>query len=137
MLIEKFCPDGIFSIMDLSIEVESLGLNLEFPENAHPLVTKHLVKNREDLKIIRDNWHGITGRMKVFIEVMERIARKYSIIKGGYVIGSFTPDEVTEATRSLKESMKDTDNFILSSGCDIPLNTLLEKIEAFMKAARG
>jgi len=137
MLIEKFCPDGIFSIMDLSVEVEALGLNLKLPENAHPLVTKHPVKNREDLKIIRDNWHGITGRMKVFIEVMERIARKYSIIKGGYVIGPSTPDEVAESTRSLKDNMKDTDNFILSSGCDIPLNTLLEKIEAFMKAARG
>ena len=48
-----------------------------------------------------------------------------------------TPDEVVEATRSLKDNMKDTDNFILSSGCDIPLNTPLENIEAFMKAARG
>jgi len=75
--------------------------------------------------------------MKVFIEVMEKIEIKHPIIKGGYVIGPSTPDEVTEATRSLKESMKDTDNFILSSGCDIPLNTFLEKIEAFMKAARG
>ena len=277
MLIEKFCPDGIFSIMDLSVEVEALGLNLRLPENAHPLVTKHPVKNREDLKIIRDNWHGITGRMKVFIEVMERIARKYSIIKGGYVIGPFTmagelmgttdiginvilnpklvlellsfsvqiiseythaffdagadtvavleplavmlspeqykefslftfkklvsnlnnkplilhicgdtnhiielmldsgaiglsldsmmnfkelkdtipeevilignldpvkvflqstPQEVTRATKNLIETMKDANNFILSSGCDIPLNTPLENIEAFMKAAR-
>jgi len=49
----------------------------------------------------------------------------------------FTPDEVAESTRSLKDNMKDTDNFILSSGCDIPLNTPLENIEAFIKAARG
>jgi len=277
MLIEKFCPDGIFTMMDLSVEVEALGLNLKFPENANPSVTNHPIKNREDLKIVRDNWHGITGRMEVFVEVMERIVRKYSIIKGGYVIGPFTmagelmgandigvqvmlnpdlvfefvdfsleiiseyaqalfdaeadtiavleplavmlspkkykefslspfkrlvsnlnnkplilhicgntnhlvklmcdsgamglsldsvmnfeklkkiipkeialignldpvkiflhstPDEVAEATRSLKESMKDTKNFIISSGCDIPLNTPLENIEAFMKAAR-
>ncbi len=277
MLIDKFCPDGIFPMMDLGVEVEALGLNLKFPENAHPLVMKHPVKNREDLKILRDNWHGITGRMKVFIEVMERIAKKYSIIKGGYIIGPFTmageligahdiatkvmlnpelvfefvnfsleviseyahalfdagadtievleplavirsskkykefslypfkklvsnlnnkhlilhicgntnhlvklmcdsgaiglsldgvmnfkklkkiipkeiaiignldpvkiflqstPNEVAESTRSLKENMKDTKNFILSSGCDIPLNTPLENIEAFMKAAR-
>jgi len=47
-----------------------------------------------------------------------------------------TPSEVTESTRSLKESMKDTKNFILSSGCDIPISTLLENIEAFMKATR-
>jgi uroporphyrinogen decarboxylase len=47
-----------------------------------------------------------------------------------------TPNEVAESTRSLKESMKDTENFILSSGCDILINTPLENIEAFMKAAR-
>jgi len=47
-----------------------------------------------------------------------------------------TPNEVAESTRSLKESMKDTKNFILSSGCDIPISTPLENIEAFMKAAR-
>jgi uroporphyrinogen decarboxylase len=42
-----------------------------------------------------------------------------------------------EATRYLKESMEDVDNFVLSSGCDIPVNTPLKNIEAFMKAARG
>ncbi|GAH54685.1 unnamed protein product, partial [marine sediment metagenome] len=47
-----------------------------------------------------------------------------------------TPDEVAKSTRSLKDNMKDTDNFILSSGCDIPLNTPLGNISAFMKAAR-
>jgi len=47
-----------------------------------------------------------------------------------------TPNEVAESTRSLKESMKDTKNFILSSGCDIPISTPLKNIEAFMKAAR-
>ena len=278
MLIDKFNPDGIFPMMDLTVEIEALGSETNFPENANPSVAKPLITNREDLKILKGNWQGISGRMKVFIEVMEKIAKKYSIIKGGYVIGPFTmagelmgandiamqamlnpelvselvnfsleviseyanalfnagadaiavleplavilsakkykefslypfkklvsnlnnkplilhicgntnhliksmldsgaiglsldsvinfkelkktipqeitlmgnlnpvkiflqstPDQVAGATKSLKESMKDTDNFILSSGCDIPLNTPLENIEAFMKAARG
>jgi len=278
MLIDKFSPDGIFPMMDLTVEIEALGLEINFPKNANPSVAKPLIKNREDLEILKGNWHGITGRMKVFIEVMERIAKKYPIIKGGYVIGPFTmagelmgthdiamkamlnpelvselvnfsleviseyanalfnagadtvavleplavilspnkykefslypfkklgsnlnnkplilhicgntnhliksmldsgavglsldsvinfeelkkiipqeitlmgnlnpvkiflqstPDQVAEATKSLKENMKDTKNFILSSGCDLPLNTPLENIEAFMKAARG
>jgi len=47
-----------------------------------------------------------------------------------------TPNEVAEATRSLKESVKDTNNFVLSSGCDILIDTPLENIEAFMKAIR-
>jgi len=278
MLIDKFCPDGIFPMMDLTVEVESLGLKLDFPQNNNPSVAEHPIKNEEDLKILKNKWQGIAGRMKVFIDVMEKIAKKYSIIKGGYVIGPFTmagelmgstdisigvmlnpkfilevldfsvqiiseyahalfdagadmvvvleplavllspkqynkfslspfkklvsnlnnkslilhicgntnhlikpmldsgviglsldsimnfkklkkiipkeialignldpvkiflqstPDEVAESTRSLKDNMKDVDNFILSSGCDIPLDTPLENIEAFMKAARG
>lgn len=47
-----------------------------------------------------------------------------------------TPNGVVEATRSLKESMKGTNNFILSSDCDILIDTPLENIEAFMRAAR-
>jgi uroporphyrinogen decarboxylase len=47
-----------------------------------------------------------------------------------------TPDEVTEATMALLDETKDIKNFILSSGCDIPLETPLENIEAFMKAGR-
>jgi uroporphyrinogen decarboxylase len=278
ILIDKFSPDGIFPMMDLTVEIEALGSETNFPENANPSVAKPLIKKREDLKILKGNWQGISGRMKVFIEVMEKIAKKYSIIKGGYVIGPFTmagelmgandiamqamlnpelvselvnfsleviseyanalfnagadaiavleplavilspkkykefslypfkklvsnlnnkplilhicgntnhliksmldsgavglsldsvinfeelkkiipqeitlmgnlnpvkiflqstPDQVAEATKSLKESMKDTKNFILSSGCDLPLNTPLENIAAFMKAARG
>ena len=46
-----------------------------------------------------------------------------------------TPNEVAESTRSLKGNMKDTDNFILSSGCDILIDTPLENIKVFMKAA--
>ena len=278
MLMDKFSTDGIFPMMDLTVEIEALGSETNFPENANPSVVKPLIKNREDLKILKGNWQGISGRMKVFIEVMEKIAKKYSIIKGGYVIGPFTmagelmganeiaiqamlnpemvfelvnfsleviseyanalfnagadaivvleplavilslkkykefslypfkklvsnlnnkplilhicgntnhliksmldsgavglsldsvinfeelkkiipqeitlmgnlnpvkiflqstPDQVAEATKSLKESMKDTKNFILSSGCDIPINTPLKNIAAFMKAARG
>lgn len=278
MLIDKFEPDGAFPIMDLTAEVEALGLKLKFPENASPSVMEHPVKSQEDLEIFRNRWHGITGRMKVFIEVMEKLAKKYpAIIKSGYVIGPFTmagelmgpvdiginvsldpkfvlntidfsiqiiseyihaffnsgadavtileplamilspeqykefslnpfkrlvsnlnnkplilhicgdtnhlielmldsgaiglsldsiinfeelkktvpdkialignldpteiflqstPDEVAEATRFLKEVMRDNKNFILSSGCDIPIDAPLENIAAFMKAAR-
>jgi len=52
------------------------------------------------------------------------------------VIFQSNPEEVIIATKYLKESMKGARNFVLSSGCDIPINTPLENIEAFMKAAR-
>jgi uroporphyrinogen decarboxylase len=47
-----------------------------------------------------------------------------------------TPEEVAQATKALLDDMKEIKNFILSSGCDIPMESPLENIEAFMKAAR-
>jgi len=38
--------------------------------------------------------------------------------------------------KKLLFNMRGVDSFILSSGCDIPLDTPLENIEAFMKAAQ-
>jgi len=46
-------------------------------------------------------------------------------------------EEVEEKVKKLLFDMRGVDKFILSSGCDIPLDTPLENIEAFMKAARG
>lgn len=277
MLTDKFEPDGIFPIMDLTVEVEALGLRIDFPENNHPSVINHPIKTKIDLDALKGNWNGITGRMRIFSEIIEKIAKKYSILTGGYVIGPFsmagelmgahntalniilnpelvlgciefslqviteytrtlfnagadtiavleplavilspeqykefslkpfqklvsnldnrplilhicgntnhiiklmcdsgaigfsldsdvnfkelkksvpkeialignlapvdvflrsTPEGVAKATKNLTEDMKDSENFILSSGCDIPMDTPLENIEAFMKAAR-
>lgn len=48
-----------------------------------------------------------------------------------------TPQGVYRATSELAESMKPYPNFILSTGCDLPPETPLENIKAFMDAGRG
>lgn len=48
-----------------------------------------------------------------------------------------SPEEVEIATQSLIDSMKGADNFILSTGCDLPLETPMENIAAFMKVAKN
>lgn len=62
-----------------------------------------------------------------------------------YLIGNIDPagvllngtvEEVEKRTRELIKKMKSSDNFILSTGCDIPLGTSMENIEAFMKVGR-
>jgi len=277
MLLDRFEPDGIFPLMDLTVEVEALGLKTNFPENDNPSVSNHPIKTREDLITLKGNWKGISGRMGVFLDVMGKIAKKYPLLKGAYVIGPFSmagelmgaqdtalnvmlnpelvsdcldfslqvisdyartlfdagadtiavleplavilspeqykefslkpfkklvsnlgnkslilhicgntrhlvelmcdsgavgfsldsqvdfkalktlvpkdialignlapvdvflnsiPEAVEKATRELVEDMKDRKNFILSSGCDIPMETPLENIDAFMKVAR-
>jgi uroporphyrinogen decarboxylase len=48
-----------------------------------------------------------------------------------------TPETVERRTRELVERMMGVENFILSSGCDIPIEAPLENISAFMRAGRG
>lgn len=90
LLIERFQPDGIFPFMDLTVEAESLGLDISFPENENPAVRKHNVKSEEDLEAVRLRYKGISGRMPLFIKVVEGLAKKFSIVKGAYVIGPYT-----------------------------------------------
>jgi len=48
-----------------------------------------------------------------------------------------SPEQVASATRGLLEAMAPYPNFILSTGCDLPPETPLANIEAFMHAGRG
>ncbi|MDD5697640.1 MAG: uroporphyrinogen decarboxylase family protein [Victivallaceae bacterium] len=47
-----------------------------------------------------------------------------------------TPEAVGSAVRELKRKMLKFDNFILSTGCNLPPDTPLENITAFVKAAK-
>jgi uroporphyrinogen decarboxylase len=90
LLIERFQPDGIFPFMDLTVEAEALGLEINFPEDENPAVRSHSIKTEEDLEAIKLRYRGISGRMPVFIDVVENLAKNFSIIKGAYTIGPFT-----------------------------------------------
>ncbi len=46
-----------------------------------------------------------------------------------------TPETVKEQVENLLTEMKSFDNFVLSSGCDLPAHTPLENIQAFFQAA--
>jgi uroporphyrinogen decarboxylase len=48
-----------------------------------------------------------------------------------------TPADVRKAVTELMRKMKPYKNFILSTGCDIPPQTPIENLKAFMEAARG
>lgn len=91
-LYETFEPDGIFTMMDLSIEVEALGLEVTFSENKYPSVRSYPEMDFKMLEQIEKNWYGVTGRMKVFIDTMYKLAKQLpaSVLKSGYVIGPFT-----------------------------------------------
>ncbi|MGC8972296.1 MAG: uroporphyrinogen decarboxylase family protein [bacterium] len=90
LLIERFQTDGIFTFMDLTVEVEALGLRIDFPEDENPSVRSHSIKTLGDLENLKKSYKGISGRMPIFIKVVERLAKSYTILKGAYTIGPFT-----------------------------------------------
>ncbi len=53
------------------------------------------------------------------------------------VMLQMTPNQVYRTTRNLVEAMAPFPNFVLSSACDLPLETPLENIHAMMDAGRG
>ncbi len=48
-----------------------------------------------------------------------------------------TPEDVRRETRALLESMRAVPNFVLSTGCDLPQETPIENIRAFMDVGRA
>lgn len=47
------------------------------------------------------------------------------------------PSDVEKEVLQLLKSMDSYSNFVLSSGCDLPQETPIENIHAFMRAGRG
>mgnify|MGYP000234374132 CR=1 FL=1 len=90
LLLERFQPDGMFPMMDLTVEAEALGLKIDFPENANPSVRQHPIKDREAFDSLKRNLKPLSGRMPLFIEVVKKMKQNFSVLIGGYVIGPFT-----------------------------------------------
>jgi len=86
-LMEEFQPDGIFFMMDLTVEAEALGLEVGFPEDDNPYVKEHPIKGPDELSSVVNSWSGISGRMGVFAEVADKMARELPGKRGSYVIG--------------------------------------------------
>lgn len=87
---ERFNPDSVFTFMDLTVEAESLGLKIFFPENDTPSVIEHTVKNIRLLEEIKANYKGLSGRMNIFINTVKKMSEKIPVEKVAYVIGPFS-----------------------------------------------
>lgn len=90
-LVEKYAPDVIFNMMDLSVEAGAVGLQVRYPliESAsvefHPVVQ---VSDLDEYKVLDPIYDA---RIRSNIETMRMMARNLpDITKGAYVIGPFT-----------------------------------------------
>ncbi|MBC7255815.1 MAG: uroporphyrinogen decarboxylase family protein [Chloroflexi bacterium] len=85
-----FHPDGIFFLMDLSVEAAALGLAVRFPLDESPSVEEHPVRSVEDLARYANVDILTDARVAAFVETMRLMARDLNTLKGGYVIGPFS-----------------------------------------------
>jgi uroporphyrinogen decarboxylase len=83
--------DGLFNIMDLTVEAQVLGAEVEFPPVAFPYLKSHPLKNPrkfEELPLLDVE----STRLSVFIKSIELMASKIKekLYLSSYVIGPFT-----------------------------------------------
>ena len=89
-LVERFDPDAVFFIMDLSVEAGALGLQVRYPLSESATVEHHPVKTLADLEQYEVLDPLFDARIRSYIETMKLMAKNLNIPKGGYVIGPFT-----------------------------------------------
>lgn len=85
-----FHPDGIFFLMDLSVEAAALGLAVRFPLNDSPSVEEHPVRSEADLARYANVDILTDARVAAFVETMRLMAQDLNTLRGGYVIGPFS-----------------------------------------------
>ncbi|QRN84015.1 uroporphyrinogen decarboxylase family protein [Chloroflexota bacterium] len=90
-LVNKFHPDIIFSMMDLSVEAGALGLQIRYPHNESPSIEFHPVRQISDLehyRVLDPLWDA---RLRSYIKTMSMMSQNItSCVRGGYVTGPFT-----------------------------------------------
>jgi len=89
-LAERTLPDGVFIMMDLSVEAGALGLPVRFPLRESATVEWHPVKEVADLDQYKVIDPLYDGRVWVFLETVRLLSKKLDIPVGAYVSGPFT-----------------------------------------------
>ncbi len=89
-LYNRFQPDGMFTMMDLTVEAEALGLETLKPENSSFTIIEHPLKNREDLKKIKMPDTAKAGRMPLMQDVVKKMAGNFRCKVLAYITGPYT-----------------------------------------------
>lgn len=132
-LYEKFKPDAVFTIMDLTLEAEALGLKVLKPDNSAYSVAEHPIKTKEDLEKLRLPDPSISGRMPVLVNVMEKMSAGLDCCKIGYVIGPFTLSGLLMGAEDAAKSIIKRPDF-LKSVLEFSTQLIEEYAKAFIKA---
>jgi len=90
-LVERFAPDMIFPMMDLSVEAGAIGLQIRYPLEESASVEFHPVQHVSDLDQYKVLDPMYDARVRSYLETMHFMARNLKgVTRGTYVIGPFT-----------------------------------------------
>lgn len=87
---QRYQPQCLFHIMDLTVEAEALGLPVRFDGGGPPSVCGHPVKTPDALAGLRLPEPSSSGRMPIFLEVVRGMVRDFGGLAGAYCVGPFT-----------------------------------------------
>lgn len=117
-LVERTGCDGIFAMMDLSVEAGAMGLPVRFPLEDSATIEWHPVKHAGDLNQFKVIDPLYDGRVWVFLETVRMLKKRLSVPVGAYVIGPFTlaglmmgANEIAMATLENPDVVQATVNF--------------------------
>jgi uroporphyrinogen decarboxylase len=90
-LVNRFHPDIIFPLMDLSVEANALGRHTVFPKHDTPTVVKDHFDNAE-LKMQKQINITYDTRLLGYVETIRLLCLNFSenILKGAYVTGPYS-----------------------------------------------
>ena len=88
---ETFKPDGLFPLMDLSVEANALGRYTIFPERESATVSRDHF-DMEDLDSVKEINISSDTRLLGYVETLKlmRIGLPSNILRGAYVTGPYT-----------------------------------------------
>jgi uroporphyrinogen decarboxylase len=90
-LAERFAPDVIFPMMDLSVEAGAIGLQIRYPLEESASVEFHPVQQVADLDQYKVLDPMYDARIHSYLETMHFMRRNLKdVTRGAYVIGPFT-----------------------------------------------
>ncbi len=108
MLYDRFAPEAMFTMMDLSVEAQACGAQLSRPETRAFSVKRHPVGSSEDLKDLRDPDPRADGRMPLVLSVAQAMSEGFDCLSAAYVAGPFTlASLLTGAGNALRSVIRD------------------------------
>ena len=89
-LYDKFHPNFMFCMMDLSVEAEALGIKILKLKNHPYTVIDHPIKDMLDLGLLKIPNPLKDGRMNIFLKVIRKMKNNMHCPVVAYVIGPYT-----------------------------------------------